>query len=65
MNHRNKHESCKFFLDQQNGPALLGMPNIEALDILTINYNIISRQTSQKYLSKKQMHCFYIRATGK
>ena len=44
MEHNNKHKICNFFVVPWNGHALLGMPDIEPLDILTLNCNTIDMQ---------------------
>ena len=36
IGHNNKHKICNFFVIPRNGQALLGMPDIEKLDIITI-----------------------------
>ena len=39
----------RFFLVPRNGQALLGMPDIETLDVLTIKCNTIGIQTQNKH----------------
>ena len=39
MEHNNKQKICNFFVVPRNRQALLGMPNIEILNIININCN--------------------------
>ena len=48
MEHNNKHKICNFFVVPGNGQALLGMPDIKTLDILTITCNTIDTQEVDK-----------------
>ena len=41
IEHNNKHKKCNLFVVPGNGQALLGMPDIEILNILNINCNTI------------------------
>ena len=36
IEHKTKHRMCKFFVVLGNGPALMGMPDIDALNIINI-----------------------------
>ena len=44
----------KIIVVSGNGPALLGVPIIETLDILTITYNTIDMQTSGEQINRKR-----------
>ena len=44
IEHNNKCKICNFFVVPGNGQAFLGVPDIETLDILTINCNRIDTQ---------------------
>ena len=46
IEHNDKHKICNFFVVSGNRKALLGMPDIKTLDILTINCNTIDTQES-------------------
>ena len=39
IEHNNKHEMCQFFVVLGNGKALLGIPDIDVLNIINININ--------------------------
>ena len=41
IEHNNKQKIIYFFAVSGNGQVLLGMPDIEILNILTVNYNTI------------------------
>ena len=38
LRHKEKQKICKFFVVPGSGPALFGMPDIDKLGVLTINY---------------------------
>ena len=44
--HKEKEEDCKFFVVQGSSSAVLGMPDIDNLGILTINCETIGRQVT-------------------
>ena len=52
-----------------NGQALLGIPDIETLDVLIINCNTIDTQTHNKHIYSKteddQQHKWNTQETGK
>ena len=45
---------CRFFVLLGYGPSLLGMPDIEVLDILTIHCNTIDTKSSTDQIRRKQ-----------
>ena len=55
----NKHEICKFFVVPGNRQALLGIPGINTINIITINFNTIYTQESDradKYSTNTAIH---------
>ena len=44
----NKHKLCKFFVVPGNGKALLGMPDIDMLNIIHRNCNTIDTQEADR-----------------
>ena len=48
IENNDKHNKCIFFIVPGNGEALLGMPNIELLNILNINCNTRSTEKEKK-----------------
>ena len=48
LQHNNKQKLCKFFVVPGNGQALLGMPDIDTLNIITINFNTIDTQETDR-----------------
>ena len=41
LRHKNKSAQCRFFVVPGDGPALIGMPDIELLSVLRITCNVI------------------------
>ena len=39
--HKDTQNPCGLFQDQWEGPALLGMPNVEQLELLSVHCSII------------------------
>ena len=48
MENNNKHKTCIFFVVLGDGEALLGMPDIELLNILNINCSTIGVRKMRK-----------------
>ena len=48
IEHNDKHKICNFFVVPGNGQALLGMPDIELLNILTISYHTVGTEKEDK-----------------
>ena len=48
IEHNNKLKMCNFFIVPGNGQALLAMPNLEKLNILTISCNTIGTEEAYK-----------------
>ena len=48
IEHNNKHKMCNFFVVPGNGQALLCIPHIEILNILTISCNRIGTEEADK-----------------
>ena len=48
IEHNNKQKLCNFFVVKGNRQALLGLPYIEILNILTINCNTIDTKEMDK-----------------
>ena len=48
IEHNNKQKKSYFFVVLRNGQALLGMPDIEILDILDINCNTTGTQEADR-----------------
>ena len=48
LKHNNKHKTCNLFVVPGNGQALLGMSDIETLDILNINCYTIDTQEADR-----------------
>ena len=46
IEHNNKHKMCKFFVVPGNGQVLLGMPDIDTLNIIKINIHSIGTEHS-------------------
>ena len=58
--HNKKPKTCNYFVDPGNGQALLGMPDIDILDVLTINFARIDIQTQNEQIYNKvedEQHC--------
>ena len=56
--HKEKTKGMSVFVVPGRDPALLGMPHIEILDVLTIKYNTIGRQlASDNKANKRQRNC--------
>ena len=48
LEHDSEHKVCSFIVVPDNGQVLLGMPNIEILNILTINCNTLGTEEADK-----------------
>ena len=48
MEHNNKQKICNFFVILENGQMLLGMSDIEMLNIWTVNYNTVGTQQADR-----------------
>ena len=59
VNHKNKQKLCRIFVVPGNIPVLLGMSDIELLDVLTNNCNTIDVQASYNQIRKKQEDGWY------
>ena len=44
IEHKNKNKMCKFFVVPGNGQALLGMPDIDVLNIISIDIHSIGTE---------------------
>ena len=60
--HKEKQKVCKFFVEPESDPALLGKPDIQTLGVITINCETIGRQlASDDNADKRRRKCQYER----
>ena len=52
--HREKQKTCRFLVVPVSGPAMLGMPDIETLGLLTKDDKTIGRQLTLGYNANKR-----------
>ena len=50
---KNKEKFCRFFMVSRNGQALLGMPDTETLEVLTIKCNTTDMKHKMSILTMK------------
>ena len=64
--HKEKENNSKFFVVQGSGSAVLGMPDIDNLGVLIINYETIVRQAaSDNNANNRKRNCQHERAVKK
>ena len=63
IQHGNAQKMCKFFVDPGNGQALLGMPDINMLNIINLNFNTIDTHRTEiaGYCSTNTVICQSVR----
>ena len=53
LGHKDKSAKCRFFVLPEDGPALLGVPNIEMLSILRITCDVIGESHEGRKLESQ------------
>ena len=59
--HKEKQKISKFFVVPGSGPSLLGMPDIDNLGVLTMNYETIARQLTLDNADNRKSNCQFER----
>ena len=60
--HKEKENDCKFFIVQDSSLAVLGMPDIDNLDVLPINCETIGRKVASDENIDSKRNCQHERA---
>ena len=53
--HKDKQKPCKFFVVPGEGPSLLGMPDVETLELLSVNCNTIEPGQMNRQINEHRM----------